>query len=103
MIGCGTERFRIHNIDSTCEDCWWIQEALELLQQHQDQLGDSPAYLWRLCKARYLLAVIAGQVRRLSSRDYTPGPAGGQPRLPLSTLQGSLPSGCHCWSGKEAF
>ena len=41
-----------------------IQEALDLLLQHESELGDSPAYLWRVCKARYLLAVIAGQVRQ---------------------------------------
>jgi len=37
------------------------QEALDLLLQHREEMGDSPAYLWRLCKAQYLLAVLAGQ------------------------------------------
>jgi len=37
------------------------QEALRLLHTHSQELGESPAYLWRLCKAQYLLAMLAGQ------------------------------------------
>lgn len=37
------------------------QEALDILLQNKDEMGDSPAFLWRLCKAQYLLAVLAGQ------------------------------------------
>jgi len=37
------------------------EEALNILLDKADELGSNPAYLWRLCKAQYLLAVLAGQ------------------------------------------
>ncbi|XP_023341287.1 regulator of microtubule dynamics protein 3 [Eurytemora carolleeae] len=52
----------LHQVDELMEGKEEQQiQALDLLLQFREQIGDTSDYLWRLCKAEYLLAVLAGQ------------------------------------------